>query len=250
MFLLNNDTKLYTTLKSGDSVAIGLGSPSPSSTTGANAQLWHNGTAKFGYDKDKEKYNVVIDSSGKVEMGFITANNKNKYAMTIATDGTISGLDWSISNSGDATFDNLAINKKTTIKGKTYLYDNLYLYGNISLGDSGSISGGNTILTFTEDYGGLLVDGRLEVTSSSSFKNYTSFSKRITCHGGILLGEEQTLEFSRGTLGTVPINVDSAWALYDGRKCTGTYKLLLSGGLPTDYVTFTFTDGVLTNIVE
>lgn len=37
----------YTTIKSGGEVAIGIGAPSYSSTTGANIQLYHNGKAKF-----------------------------------------------------------------------------------------------------------------------------------------------------------------------------------------------------------
>ena len=57
---IDGSTK-YTVIKSGGSVAIGLGSPAYNDTTGANIQLCHNGKAIF---KDVEVRGGSITSSG------------------------------------------------------------------------------------------------------------------------------------------------------------------------------------------
>lgn len=46
----------YTTLKSNGDVALAFGSPSPSSTSGANIQIWHNGRTRIGYDAANTRY--------------------------------------------------------------------------------------------------------------------------------------------------------------------------------------------------
>lgn len=82
--LYAQNNSLYTTIKSNGSIAFATASPSSSTTTGAQVQIWHNGMVRLGYENNK--YAVVIDPNHEKDKPLATFNGT-----IYATGGEIGG---------------------------------------------------------------------------------------------------------------------------------------------------------------
>lgn len=89
-----NEGKGYTVLKPGGSVGFALGSPKATDTSGANIQLWHDGTIKVGYNGSG--YNFVADNKGNVTIsGQLHAGSGSSIASWTVDNNSIYAGSWS-----------------------------------------------------------------------------------------------------------------------------------------------------------
>lgn len=205
---------LYTTIKANDSVAIGIGSPTASDTTGAKIQLWHDGTAKFG--------NISKSETGE------------QYGLIVETNGNIRGIGWSVTNKGDAQFDNLNINKSATING------NINMYGNMNLGTSGNIYSSKTKLSISSG-NFLFSGGTVSINSTLKVNGSTTIGGNLSLGGSVslfwwddakqyttTLNGSQLSALNRGYRDEITVKVDApGW--FDGSASLTFYNGILIG---------------------
>lgn len=169
LYAINDNT--YTILRRNGNVAIAVGAPSLSSTTGANVRIFHNGTFNLGYNGngtgDVNDYNFYATSSGNVYLkGTLNAStiksstiqgafdSSGNPKFSIDANGNITGASLSSSTGGNFNIDdqglitgaNLSIENEisteaincTTINNKAYpktLTSNATIYVNATSGD-------------------------------------------------------------------------------------------------------------------